>query len=762
MKRTPDPAKSQKSPASKRKTAANSVKNADPDSSSSSINDPFAAREAQRYARPIASREAILQLLDDCEGPQKLEDIAALLNLNDAELLEALSWRLSAMVRDGQLVRNRRGGLAPVQATGLIAGNVVAHPEGFGFLQAETGGDDLFLSPMEMRKVLHGDRVLVNVTGLDWRGRRQANIARVLERGLSRLVGHFSVEMGICSVVPDDRRIQHNIQIPPEADGGARDGQLVVCEITQPPNAYRPPIGKVISILGDQLTPSLIVQTAIYGHDLPHTFPPEVLEQADAIPPSVEKEALSQRTDLRALPLITIDGEDARDFDDAVFCQPNSAGFRLVVAIADVAHYVEPESALDKEAHRRATSVYFPGYVLPMLPRSISNGICSLRPHEDRLCVVCDMQVSTEGVVTQSQFYEALIHSHARLTYNQVWAAIQGETHAKTAAVLPHIHHLHQLYQALANARQQRGAIEFESLETKFMLDNRGEVTQAAVMVRNEAHKLIEECMIAANVQAARYLLKATIPAPFRIHERPPESRYADLVEFLKEFKLKLPKWEQVKPSDFTQLLEQVRQRPDASLLESVLLRSQSLAVYSPENHGHFGLALEAYAHFTSPIRRYPDLLVHRAIKYLLAEKKRENYPYVNAAMAVLARQCSQRERRADEAQREVDERFKAAWMEQHIGSEFDGVISGVTGFGLFVELEQSKVSGLVHVTQLPHDYYRFDPLRKTLSGERRAYRFRLGDKVRICVLKASMLDRKIDFRLVVSGNPPLRPKKVR
>jgi len=752
MKRTTPSAKRPKSRSSQHKTDANT-------SVPASLDDPFAAREAGRYERPITSREAILQLLEHCQGPQKLEEIAELLNLNDPERKEALSRRLSAMVRDGQLVRNRRGGLAPVQAAGLIVGTVIAHPEGFGFLHPETGGDDLFLSPVEMRKVLHGDRVLVNVTGVDWRGRCQANISRVLERGLSRLVGHFSIEMGICYVVPDDRRIQHTIQIPPEADGGARDGQLVVCELTQAPDVRRLPIGKVISVLGERLTPSLIVKTAIYGHDLPHEFPPEALEQAQTVPTQVENAHCVGRTDLRALPLITIDGKDARDFDDAVYCQPHSAGFRLVVAIADVAHYVPPGSALDNEAQHRATSVYFPGYVLPMLPETLSNGICSLRPKEDRLCLVCDMQVNLDGEVVQSQFYEAVIHSHARLTYNQVWAAIQGESDAKTAALLPQIQHLHQLYQALARARQQRGAIEFESIETRFMLDNRGEVTQASVLVRNEAHKLIEECMIAANVQAARYLLAAQVPAPFRIHERPPESKYTDLLEFLKEFKLKLPKWSQVKPADFTQLLNQVRQRSEASLLESVLLRSQSLAVYSPENHGHFGLALDAYAHFTSPIRRYPDLLVHRAIKHVLAGEKVENYRYSSTEMSALARQCSQRERRSDEAQREVDERYRAAWMEQHIGSEFDGVISGVTGFGLFVELEHSKVSGLVHVTQLPHDYYRFDPLRKTLSGERRAHRFRLGDKVRICVLKASMLDRKIDFRLV-SATPSAAGRK--
>jgi len=724
--------------------------------------DPFAAREAQRYARPIVSREAILQWLTACSGPQKLEEIAAHFDLNsDSEQKEALTRRLGAMVRDGQLIRNRRGGLAPVKATGLIAGSVIAHPDGFGFLHQDQAEDDLFLPPLEMRKVLHGDRVLVSVTGVDYRGRQQVCISRILERGIQRLVGHFSVELGICYVIPDDRRIQHTIQIPAHATQGAQHGQLVVVELNQPPHLHGLPIGQVIHVLGERLTPSLVVETAINGHNLPHVFPPDVVAEAAALPVKVDSSHYAARRDLRQLPLLTIDGEDAKDFDDAVYCQPNTdGGFQLWVAIADVAHYVRPGSALDQEAHQRATSIYFPGYVVPMLPESLSNGLCSLRPHENRLCLVCEMQIDAAGIVQQSQFYEAVMHSQVRLTYTQVWNALNGEVDELVQPVLTPIQHLHQLYQLLAQARQQRGAIEFESVETRFVLDQRGVVTQADIQARNDAHKLIEECMIAANVQAARYVLAAQIAAPFRIHARPPLSRYADLLEFLREFKLTLPPWEQLKSADFTRLLEQVRQRPEASLLESVLLRSQSLAVYSPENHGHFGLALDAYAHFTSPIRRYPDLLLHRAIKHLLHGEPAENYAYSKAQMETLASHCSQRERRADEAQREVDERFRTAWMEQHIGSEFDGIISGVTSFGLFVELDQSKVSGLVHVTQLPHDYYRFDPLRKTLHGERRANRFRLGDRVRICVLKANLQERKIDFKLVLPGKDGERKKK--
>jgi len=734
------------------------------------FDDPQAAREAERYENPIASREAILQLLDRCDGPRNAQEIGELLGLTEPDRADALAKRLGAMVRDGQLVQNRRGGFAPVLVTNLIPGTVIANPEGFGFLRPDEGGDDLFLPPYEMRKVMHGDRALANVTGIDRRGRREGSIARVLERGVSRLIGHYSVELGINYVVPDDKRIQRSIQIPADATDGAKDGQLVVCELTQAPDSRRPPIGRIIAVLGDRLTPSLVVETAIHGHNLPHEFPPEVLDEATAIPMTVEPSMIGGRVDLRQMPLVTIDGEDAKDFDDAVYCEPNRDGFRLVVAIADVSHYVRPGTPLDDEAQKRATSVYFPGYVVPMLPETLSNGICSLRPKEDRMCFVCDMQVDRKGEVTGSRFYEAVMNSHARLTYTQVWKAVgedDAQAQAEIGAQLPQVQRLHQLYEVLAKARARRGAIEFESGEVRFVLDNRGEVTQAGMLVRNDAHKLIEECMIAANVQAARHLLAAHVPAPYRVHERPPESKYADLLEFLKEFKLSLPAWSKVQPGDYTKLLKKVRERPDAALLESVLLRSQSMAVYSPDNNGHFGLALDAYAHFTSPIRRYPDLLVHRAIKYALTGGAPDKYLYTPREMAALALQCSERERRADEAEREVDERFRAAWMEKHVGGQFDGVISGVTSFGLFVELDDSKVNGLVHVTQLPHDYYQFDPIRKTLTGDRHGNQFRLGDRVRILVLKASMEERKIDFRLVErldggvidDGLPPLPPR---
>jgi ribonuclease R len=714
--------------------------------------DPHAAREAQRYADPIPSREAILKLLAEADGPALAETIAETLGIDTFERGEALGKRLAAMVRDGQLLQNRRGGYAPAERLDLIPGTVIANRDGFGFLRPDgVSGDDLFLPPMEMRKVMHGDRVMVSVTGMDRRGRREGAIVEVLERRITRLIGRFTLEAGISYVVPDDARIQRNVQVPADARMDARNGQLVVCEIVHAPDAYRPPIGRVLTVLGDKLTPSLVVEAAIHGHDLPHEFPPQVIAEAVAVPLEVTAADIEGRVDLRKLPLVTIDGEDAKDFDDAVYCEPSKGGFRLIVAIADVSHYVRPGAPLDDEAQLRATSVYFPGFVVPMLPETLSNGICSLNPKVDRLCFVCDMQVDLDGEVTKSKFYEAVMHSHARLTYTQVWNAVgegDEEAIAKIGSLMPQVQRLHQLYQVLAKARKARGAIEFESSEVRFVLGAQGEVVQAGMLQRNDAHKLIEECMIAANVEAARFLLKKKIPAPYRIHDKPPESKYTDLLEFLKEFKLRMPAWAKVEPRDFTALLTKIRGRADAALLESVLLRTQSLAVYSPDNVGHFGLALEAYGHFTSPIRRYPDLLLHRAIKHALLGGKADSFAYSQGAMGALTLQCSERERRADEAEREVDERYRAAWMEKHIGGEFDGVISGVTSFGLFVELDASKVNGLVHVTQLPHDYYHFDPIRKTLSGERVGRVFRLGDRVSIIVLKASLEERKIDFRL--------------
>jgi len=716
--------------------------------------DPQAQREAQRYEHPIPSREAIVDFLGEHGQLLGADELARGLGLTDARDVDALGKRLAAMLRDGQLLQNRRGGFGVAQKLDLIPGTILANAEGFGFLRPDAGGDDIYLSPAQMRRVLHGDRVLASIVGVDHRGRKQGAIAEVLERRASRLVGRVVTENGIVVVTPDDRRLHQDVLIPPGKDRGARAGQIVVAEITQPPTAQRGPIGEIVSVLGERLMPSLIVEMAIASHGLPNVWPQDTLREAERVEPQVAREEIAGRLDLRSMPLVTIDGEDARDFDDAVYAEPAQDGFRLVVAIADVSHYVRPGTALDDEAVKRATSVYFPGFVVPMLPETLSNGICSLNPKVERLCMVCDMQVNRDGEVARSKFHAAVMRSHARLTYTRVWQALgekDAAARAELADVLPQLEHLHQLYRILAKARQRRGAIDFDSREVKFRLDKAGAVVQLGAEPRNDAHKLIEECMIAANVEAAKFLDRRKIPALYRVHAPPPESKYEDLLEFLREFQLKMPPHAQVQPRDFSALLKKIKSRADAGLIESVLLRSQSLAVYSAQNSGHFGLALDAYAHFTSPIRRYPDLLVHRAIRYALAKGKPAEYTYSPAEMVNLATHCSQNERRADEAERDVDERYKCAWMEKHIGSEFDGVVSGVTSFGLFVELAESQVSGLIHITQLPNDYYHFDAVRHLLTGERRGLKFRLGDAVRVQVLRASLEDRKIDFRLATA-----------
>lgn len=720
---------------------------------SGAIHDPHAEREARRYDNPIPSREALIAFLDRVGQPLSAEHVARELGLTAPDRFDALTRRLGAMLRDGQLLANRRGEYAVAEKLDLIPGTIIANADGFGFLKPDAGGDDLFLPPNEMRQVLNGDRVLASVTGVDRRGRREGAIVEVLERRASRLVGRYTQSDGVGRVIPDDRRMHQDVLIPPGQADRAGENQIVVCEITSPPTRQRPPLGRVIEVLGDRLTPSLAVQVAIAGHGIPDQWPEDVLDQANAVPLKVQESDLGgDRRDIRKLPLVTIDGEDARDFDDAVFCEQDEKGFRLIVAIADVSHYVRPGTPLDEQAHLRATSVYFPGFVVPMLPEVLSNGICSLNPDVDRLCMVCDMRVDFDGEVTRSRFYRAVMRSHARLTYNLVWAAVgeqDAEARAQIGSLMPQVERLHQLYQLLAKQRERRGAIEFESNEVSFRLGPAGEVVQAGMTVRNDAHKLIEECMIAANVQAARFLSRKKMPAPYRVHETPPEQKYTELLEFLSEFKLRMPPWEEVEPRDFTQLLRKVRQRPDAALIESVLLRSQSLAIYSPNNTGHFGLALDAYAHFTSPIRRYADLLVHRAIGHAIDGGSPSDYIYDGREMTQFALECSERSRRAEEAEREVDDRYRCAWMEQHVGGVFEGVISGVTSFGLFVELIESRVNGLVHVTQLPGDYYHFDPVRKLLQGERTGKIYRLGDRVRVLVLRASIEDRKIDFRLV-------------
>ena len=716
--------------------------------------DPFAEREAGKYARPIPSREAILAWLEEADQPLAFGQLLHDLKLHTPEDVEALNRRLAAMLRDGQLVQNRRDEYCLVKRLPLVAGTVIGHRDGFGFLKPDEGGDDIFLPPRQMRELLHGDRAVVRVQGTDSRGRAEGSLVDVLERNTSELAGRYVEEKGVSYVVPDNARIGRTLQVPREERGGARTGQMVVVEITQQPSKHGEVIGRVSRIMGERNAAGMATELAIHAHALPHAFPAAVEHEVHGLNPQVPEEAKQGRLDLRSTPLVTIDGEDARDFDDAVFCERDGQGFRLLVAIADVSHYVKPGTALDHEGQKRGNSVYFADRVIPMLPEVLSNGLCSINPKVDRLCMVCEMHVDKDGEVSRARFHEAVMRSAARFTYTQV-AAILVDKDAKLrrehAELVPHLESLYALYKVLAKARGRRGAIDFDSTETKVVFDERGGIAAIRPTLRNDAHRLIEECMIAANVQAGKFLAKHKLPTLYRVHAGPKEESLLKLRTFLGTLSLKFGGGDKPEPAHYAQLLERVKERPDRHLIEMVLLRSLAQAVYTPENIGHFGLALPFYAHFTSPIRRYPDLLVHRAIRHVLRGGTAQNFSYSAGHMDQLGSHCSMTERRADEATRDALDRLKAEYMRDKQGEEFDGLVTGVTNFGLFVQIKDLYVEGLIHVTSLPNDYYTHDPVGHRLVGERSGRSFRLTDAVRVKVAAVNVDERKIDFELISS-----------
>jgi ribonuclease R len=717
--------------------------------------DPFAQRESQKYENPIPSREYILSVLEKKGKPLDREQIALALRLKDPDQLEALRRRLRAMERDGQIIQNRRGAYGVIDKMDLIRGRVIGHPDGFGFLVPDEGGDDLFLSAREMNAVMHGDRIVARISGIDRRGRREAAVVEVLERANKQVVGRYFIDQGVGFVEAENKRINQDIIVPPDQTYGAKPGQFVVVEIMEHPTARREALGRVVEILGDHMAPGMEIDVAIRSHGLPKEWSPLVEAEIADLPLEVPEEAKAGRTDLRQVPLVTIDGEDAMDFDDAVYAEPRGKGWRLIVAIADVSHYVRPGSPLDAEAVSRGNSVYFPGRVVPMLPEVLSNGLCSINPNVDRLCMACDMEVNSQGKLVNYRFYPAVMRSHARLTYTKVAAMlVEGDKPLREqyGAVLPHLETLHALYKALHARRQKRGAIDFETTETKIVFGAGKKIEAIVPVVRNDAHKLIEECMLLANVAAADFLANGGVPVLYRVHEGPTEAKLTDLRDFLKELGLKLGGGDKPEPKHYAALLQQVGERPDAHLIQTVMLRSLSQAVYSPENAGHFGLAFEAYTHFTSPIRRYPDLLVHRAIRHVLEGGAPESFRYGTSEMEALGEHCSTTERRADEASRDAVDWLKCEYMMDRVGEEYDGIITGVTGFGIFVELKDIFVEGLVHVTGLGEDYFHFEPAAHRLVGDRTRKIFRLADKVRVRVARVSLDDRKIDFELVKGG----------
>ncbi len=738
-------------------------------------NDPHSEREARTYENPVASREYLLELINKQAAPISLEHIVEELGYDDEEQIEGVRRRLMAMVRDGQIFRNRRGGFMSFDHMDLEKGTVMAHPDGFGFLrpEGEAKGKDIFLPAREMRRLMHGDRAAVKITGIDERrDRREGSVVSVLERAHQSVVGRYHRESGIDFVVPEDKRIIQDIILSRDYDINAEPGDIVLVRILEYPNGHNPPIGMIEMVLGKENAPGMEVTIALNTHNIPHSWDEEVLEEVERIPLSVDEADKQGRVDFRDKPFVTIDGADAKDFDDAVYCEPMEKGFRLFVAIADVSHYVHKDSAIDREAVNRGTSVYFPGEVIPMLPEILSNGLCSLNPHVDRLTMVCEMEIGPSGAIKDYRFHEGVIHSHARLLYDQVYDFLfEGKPDQTCEPLREPLTHLRQAYQALAKARAKRHAIVFDSKEVVFEYNEQRKIERIHPYERNEAHLLIEECMIAANVCAAKFLKRHKMPTLFRVHEGPNPEKLPDLVEFLAAFGVRFP-LEKPTPKDYADALDQVRDRPEYSMIQTVMLRSMMQALYSPDGKiGHFGLALKDYAHFTSPIRRYPDLLVHRGIRHWLRHQSKQGFPYDLKAMTELGESCSFCERRADEATRDAADFLKCDYLQKHIGQEFHGVVTSVTSFGLFVQIEDLLIDGLVHVTSLKRDYWQFDPAHHRLVGERTGQVYRLGDRVQVKVVRVDMEQHKIDFDLIATDEEHFledhepkaeRPKKER
>ncbi len=691
-----------------------------------------------------------------------------------------------------------------ITVSGLLEefeGTVSGHRDGHGFVQRDDGVADIYLPPNEMRAVLHRDRVKARVVRFDKKGRPEGRVVEIIERSAQPIIGRLLQESGVWLVAPEDKRYGQDVLIPKGATGPASSGQVVVVELTEPPSLYGQPVGRIKEVLGEVDDPGMEIEIAVRKYGVPHDFSQGCLALARGLPDKVRTQDKKDRVDLTDVALVTIDGEDARDFDDAVYCEPakvgRGKGWRLLVAIADVSHYVETGSAIDIDAYDRATSVYFPRRVIPMLPEKLSNGLCSLNPDVERLCMVCDMLITANGEIHAYQFYPAVMHSHARFTYTEV-AAILGNTRGPEAAKrkerVSDLMNLHDVYGALLKSRHMRGAVDFETTETQIVCDDSGRIEKIIPRIRNDAHKLIEESMLAANVCSADFILQSKHPGLFRVHEGPTPEKKEILRNYLKTTGVGLTITDNPKPAEFQAIAEATKERPDAQQIHSMLLRSMQQAIYTPINSGHFGLAFEAYTHFTSPIRRYPDLLVHRVIKAILLKRRYQLpvLPTPGEAHAKLARRlstrvrepsqrlepkikptpdqqaweaaglhCSANERRADEASRDVEAWLKCKYMREHLGEEYGGVVTAATGFGLFVTLDSMYVEGLVHITELGGEYFRFDEARQELRGERTGIRYAIGSRVRIQVSRVDLDGRKIDFRLVRDNEELLmRPAK--
>ena len=708
----------------------------------------YTGKQTTDYEFSIPERSQILDYLREANKPRTLKHIADALGADSAGQKSAMKNRLKAMLRDGEVIKNRRDGYGLTEKMDLLAGTVIAHPDGYGFLRPDRGAPDLFLPAREMQSLMHGDRVLVRISGTSRRNQQEGALVEILEHANRKIVGRYFREGQIGYVAPDNPRLHQDVLIPAGREGKARAGEYVVAGITKFPDRHTQPVGKVIEILRQETYVEMATEVAIRAHDIPWQWPDEITPELEVIASAADRVS-GRRTDLRGLPFVTIDGEDARDFDDAVCCEETGVGWKLFVAIADVSGYVLPGCALDIEAENRGTSVYFPQRVVPMLPELLSNDLCSLKPAVDRPCLVCEMEISRQGLVENSRFLQALIHSRRRMTYTEMAAVVVEKNDSIRRSMEPLIEHLdllYRLFKLMHEARTRQGLLEFGTTETRMEFDKKGRIRSISPLLRNDAHRLIEEFMLAANVAAAELLQGNEIPILYRNHEPPNPEKLADLREFLAGFGLQLGGGEKPGVNDYAVVLDTVRDREYAHLVETVLLRSMSLAVYEAVNKGHFGLAFESYTHFTSPIRRYPDLLVHRAIRHLINAAP---YGYSMQEMQNLGLHCSQTERRADDATRDVAQRLKCEFMQDRIGEIFSGTISGVTAFGLFVELDEALVEGLVHVTALPNDYYHFDASAHCLRGERSGRSFHLAGRIQVMVARVDIDEKKIDLEFV-------------
>jgi ribonuclease R len=703
-----------------------------------------------------------LGVLKRAGRPLRLEEITAALGPSGAA--EA-PGQLEELVRRGEVMLNRRGQYClREQLPGLVVGTVQASRNGDGLLLPDDASAPIHLSAHEMREVMHGDRVAVRVEGPRFRGKPQGAIVEVLERRTREVVGRLHVDSGVAYLVADNPRFTHRVLVPDAERGGAEPGQIVIVEITRPPSRNAQPVGRVSRVLGEHGAPGMETEIAIHSHGLPFEFPAAVVAEAEAYGSRIPQDAVAGREDLRDIELVTIDGEDARDYDDAVYCErTRGGGWRVIVAIADVGHYVRPGSSLDAEARERGTSVYFPNRVIPMLPEALSNGLCSLVPHEDRLCLCCELRVNDAGHITRSRFFEGVMRSAARLTYREVGeflARPEGRHEPRLEALRERLLALHGVYRSFTRERAGRGALELDTPELKLKFDEQGRVAALVEYPRNDAHRLIEECMIAANIAAARFLDRHRVPTLYRVHGLPEIDRLETLRQFLREFGLWLPPAEEVKPEHLRDLLAKIGDRTDALLISTAVIRSMPQAVYQPGNIGHFGLALEHYAHFTSPIRRYPDLVVHRGIRQVLQAGDPQALVDWHGAFPVLGQDCSFRERRADEATRGAIAWLKCYYMQERVGEEFDGIVSGVVDFGLFVQLDGLQVDGLVHVSSLGQDYFTRDRSGYRIVGRSSGRVFKLGDRLRVRVTNVSLDDRRVDFELASVAGEPRRSRR--